>query len=187
MLKLIAAGTRAYPRLQFAPSERSRSSEVVSGPPRLCAHSAWSKATTPARNSPVAARSMAVCAGDVTRCPRHSTRSTLSIPVRAAEVSTARTENDSATPRTAARSENSSAKRETAARSEKQQRELPADGQSLALFVACRRLPPDQRALVELAHRGRARVGERRPHARGDHVEQVLDARPQRVEVDLRR
>lgn len=38
---------------------------------------------------------------------------------------------------------------------------------------------------MELRHGGGTGVGEGRPHARRDHVEQILDARAQRVQVDL--
>jgi len=50
----------------------------------------------------------------------------------------------------------------------------PGDRERLALLVSGRRLQADPRAVVELRHGGRTGVGERRAHARGDHVEQVL-------------
>src|ERR1019366_7775678 len=63
---------------------------------------------------------------------------------------------------------------------------LPADWERLALFVAGRALDSDERALVELVDGRCTRIRERATHARGDHVEQVLQRRSKRVEVDLR-
>src|SRR5690606_17197725 len=55
---------------------------------------------------------------------------------------------------------------------------LPAPREVLALLVAGGRLHADDRALVERRDAPRARVGHRAAQARGDHVEEVLDARP---------
>src|SRR4051794_26083574 len=64
---------------------------------------------------------------------------------------------------------------------------LPADGEGLALLVAGGGLDADTGALVELLHRAGAGVGEGGADSRGDHVEEVLDGRAQRVEVDAGR
>ncbi|CAI7648121.1 unnamed protein product, partial [Penicillium discolor] len=64
-------------------------------------------------------------------------------------------------------------------------RQLGGSSIRLALLVARRRLQSDESTVVELRHGRGPGVGEGRPHARRDHVEQVLDARAQRVEVDL--
>jgi hypothetical protein len=55
---------------------------------------------------------------------------------------------------------------------------LPADRKRLALFVARRGLQPDAGPLAELRERAGTGIRERGAHARGDHVDQVLQARP---------
>src|SRR5690606_28838166 len=64
---------------------------------------------------------------------------------------------------------------------------LPARGQGASLGETGRGLDTDDGALVELLQCRRARVGARRPHTRGDRVDEVLDAGPGRVEGHPRR
>src|SRR5262245_34863686 len=59
----------------------------------------------------------------------------------------------------------------------------PAGIERTTLRVSGGRLHTDERSLVELLERVRTGVGARRPDARGDRVDQVLDSRAQRIEI----